>query len=337
MLADEVLAAANSPVDQAYHYAFSALGDAILRAKRFDLSPGVIVTANTVAKSSWKAQARALPLCRLPFEFTWMEWPGSDPSYAAFQEETNNPLAPAPQRVGVLVHTDESRQVGSMTFVWSHRQFGLNACPVGCFFDWRENGIEVGDVAKDLFREIGRPEIELQQRIIEQSKGMPQNKGTSDADLLEDRSRFGFNISPAFDGWAQATIQQQGSLPGPGTPLWRQWMGDIKGEPGKVRSIVLLLNARNLTEQQDVSAPERLNKQRMKSGKPPLAEHTTVRIKLSQALQQRAGLAGQREASRLHAVRGHFKMRNGKIYWWSDHVRGDASRGLARSSYKVEA
>jgi hypothetical protein len=337
MLADEILAAVNSPVDQVYYGAISMLGDAISRAKRFDLSPGVIVTAYTVAGSSLRAQIRALPLCRLPFEFVWMEWPGSDSSYASFQEKTDTALAPPPQRVGVLIHTDDSRQVGSMTFAWSHRQHGLNACPIGCFFDWRENGEEVGDVSRDLFRATGGSEEDLKRIIIEQNKGMPQIKATSDAQQLEDRSRFGFHVSPAFERWARATILQHGSLPGPGTPVWRQWMGDIKGEPGKVRSILMLLNSRNLTEQQDVPAPERLNKQRVKSGKLPLAEHTIVRIKLSHALQQRAGLAGQREASRLHAVRGHFKTRNGKLYWWSDHVRGDVSRGLADSSYKVDS
>lgn len=335
MLADEILAAANSPVDLAYHGAISVLGRAISQAKRFDLSPGVIVTANTVTQSSLSAQIRALPLCRLPFEFVWIEWPGSDSSYASYQENVDTMIAPPPQRVGVLINTDPSRQVGSMTFAWSHRQHGLNACPIGCFFDWRKESEEVGDVSRDLFRASGGSENELRHSILEQNKALPQNKKTSDAEQLEDRSRFGFHVSPAFDRWAQATVQQQGSLPGPGTQLWTNWMGDIKGEPGKVRSILMLMNSRNLIEQRDVPAPERLNKQRLKSGRPPLKDYTVIRIKLSHALQQRVGLAGQRDSSRLHAVRGHFKARNGKLFWWSDHVRGDASRGLAEGSYKI--
>ncbi len=85
MLADEILAAADSPADRVYTGALSALGIAIRQAKRFDLTPGIIVTANTISTSSFAAQLRVLPLCRLPFEFTWMEWPGADPVYDAYR------------------------------------------------------------------------------------------------------------------------------------------------------------------------------------------------------------------------------------------------------------
>jgi hypothetical protein len=112
MLADEILAATNSAADRTYLGAISALGSAIHRAKRFDLMPGVIVTANTIGSSSISAQLRALPLCRLPFEFTWLEWPGADPVYEAFQRNTITDATPAPHRMGVLIHADESRQKG---------------------------------------------------------------------------------------------------------------------------------------------------------------------------------------------------------------------------------
>jgi hypothetical protein len=198
MLADEILAAVNSPVDRVYTGAISALGIAIRQAKRFDLAPGVIVTANTVSSSSITAQLRALPLCRLPFEFVWMEWPGADPVYDAFQENNATAAAPRPHRMGVLIHTDESRQKGSMTFAWSHRQHGINACPLACFFDWRADGAKVEDVIHDLFRQSGRTEDDLRRTIIEQDRSLPQMKGSSESDVINSRSRFGFNISPGI-------------------------------------------------------------------------------------------------------------------------------------------
>lgn len=335
MLADDVIAAAGSPADRVYRGAFTALGDVIREAKRFDLTPGVVVTANMVCGSSIKAQLRALPLCRLPFEFVWIEWPGADPTYAPFQKETATELAPVPQRLGALIHTDASRQKGSMTFVWSHRHQGLNTCPVACFFDWREDAVEVPDAARDYHRKAGMSEEDLQRRIIEQSSAMPQLKGSSEADLLGDRYRFGFHISPAFNEWGKETVQETGGIPGPGTPLWKQWMGDIGGEPGIMRSVIMLLNTKNITQHADVAAPAKLNKQRMKGGKAPLLDHTTIRIKLSRALQDRAGGDGQRESTRLHAVRGHFKIRASGIYWWSDHIRGDVARGIAHGTYRI--
>jgi len=337
MLADEILAAVNSPVDRVYTGAISALGIAIRQAKRFDLVPGVIVTANTVSSSSITAQLRALPLCRLPFEFVWMEWPGADPVYDAFQDDNATAAAPRPHRMGVLIHTDESRQKGSMTFAWSHRQHGINACPLACFFDWRADGAKVEDVIHDLFRQSGRTEDDLRRTIIEQDRSLPQMKGSSESDVINSRSRFGFNISPAFRSWAGATVQRHGALPGPGTPEWKMWTSDIRGEPGIVRSILLLLNSRNLTHGEDVPAPERLNRQRAKTGKLPLLGHTKIRIKLSRALQQRAGEGRQREASRLHAVRGHFKVRASGVYWWSDFIRGDPTRGVIQGTYKIDA
>jgi hypothetical protein len=114
------------------------------------------------------------------------------------------------------------------------------------------------------------------------------------------------------------------------------WTSDIRGEPGVVRSILLLLNSKNLTHSEDTPAPERLNRQRAKAGRLPLLGHTKIRIKLSRALQQRAGEERQKEASRLHAVRGHFKVRASGVYWWSDFMRGDPTRGSLRGTYKID-
>ncbi|MBO0739165.1 MAG: hypothetical protein J2P48_21920, partial [Alphaproteobacteria bacterium] len=81
----------------------------------------------------------ALPLCRLPFELIWMEWPGSDPAYARFREDTVSELAPMPQRMGVLLQTDESTQAGIMTFAWLHRHapFELPVARAGSRFPGR--------------------------------------------------------------------------------------------------------------------------------------------------------------------------------------------------------
>jgi hypothetical protein len=97
MFADEISAASGTVPDRVYQGAFAALGKATGRAKRFDLTPGVIVTAHTVSGSSIKAQLRALPLCRLHFELVWLEWPGADPVYATFHSDTASEPASQPQ------------------------------------------------------------------------------------------------------------------------------------------------------------------------------------------------------------------------------------------------
>lgn len=48
-------------------------------------------------------------------------------------------------------------------------------------------------------------------------------------------------------------------------------------------------------------------------------------------LAARAGSASDRNSPRLHAVRGHFKVRKHGVYWWSDFMRGDPRRGSIRT------
>jgi hypothetical protein len=56
------------------------------------------------------------------------------------------------------------------------------------------------------------------------------------------------------------------------------------------------------------------------------------------ALAARAGMAGdERNPSRLHLVRGHFKIRASGVYWWSPHARGvtDPRTPIARQQRTV--
>ena len=94
-----------------------------------------------------------------------------------------------------------------------------------------------------------------------------------------------------------------------------------------LQSVILLLNSRNMTAAQAVPAPERLNRQRARKGRAPLLDYTTIRIKLSRSLAQRAGADSERSAARLHVVSGHFKVRKSGIFWWSDHARGESDPG----------
>jgi hypothetical protein len=71
----------------------------------------------------------------------------------------------------------------------------------------------------------------------------------------------------------------------------------------------------------------RLNRQRLRKGKTPLLDHAEVRLDLWANSGGRAReLAGIRESSRLHVVRGHMVRRGECMFWRRSHFRGDASR-----------
>lgn len=339
MLADTILAECGGRADAMLGGGITALAKSIQNAGRFDLAPGVIVSAYAVRRSSLKSQIRALSLCRLPFATTWFEWPGSDPVYKPFQEDTVSSDAPAPMRMGALVETDESRQRGVMTFAWSHRNIGLSICPLAASFDWRGNAEEVPDVELDGWRQSGLSELQINERIFTRFRNgtaVQSLRGVSNDELVQERRRVGVIWSPVMDGFARMIIGSQGALPGPGTPEWSMWGGNLSGEPNSLQCVILLLNSRNATEATQVDLSAKLNKARLRSGKPPLLDHTTIRIKLSRAMTARAGSGTQREATRFHVVRGHPKIRKSGVFWWSDHGRGDPARGSVDQTYRVD-
>lgn len=337
MLANEILAATGGLTDRSSFGAITRIAKLVSGAKRFDLSPGVIRTALTVSQSPLSGQIRALPLCRFPFQKTWFEWPGSDPIYEEFQEKRAAAYAPPPKRVGVLVETDESRQRGRMTFAWSHPFVSeISASPLSCVFDFRRDGEAVPDVAWELARASGMAESAIRELAVHDTRKLSVGRQTSDDDIVRERARWGIGPSPYFDELYQALLRVRGALPGPGTPEWRQMADDIKGEPGKVRSLVILLNSRNLTREEYQPVPEKLNKARAKQGKSPLLDYTKILIRLSHGLEKRVGAGDSRNGVRLHAVRGHLKIRKSGVFWWSDHLRGDPSKGMASGSYIID-
>ena len=341
MLADTVIAERDGLLDRVTGGSVTALARAIQRARRFDLAPSVIASAYAVRKSPITSQIGALSLCRLPFTTTWFEWPGSDPVYRPFQENTTSATTPAPSRVGALVETDESQQCGVMSFAWTHQVNGLSICPLAATFDWRENPDALEDLELTSWRHMGLTEAQIDERILNNFRTLPSApslKGASDDELVLDRRRTGVVWSPVMEGYGRMLAQQQGARPGPGTPEWQAWDGDLAGEPNSLRCVILLLNSRNVTSAEHVEPPEKLNKARVRSGKAPLLDHTTIRIKLSRAMAARAGSSGdvQREAARLHLVRGHPKIRKTGVFWWSPHPRGDQTRGVVDQSYRLD-
>jgi len=338
MLADIILAAVGSGQDRLVCGGITALAQVIRRAARFDLAPGMIASAQTVKDSPLSTQLKALPFCRFPFERTWFEWPGADILY---QRNERDDLS-SPKRVGCLVVTDASRQRGTMTFTWVHStnwiQSAVSICPLSVTFDWTENAGEVYDLGHDLRLNNGlMTEKELQETIVEQTRQQRLSaiRNTSDENILADRMRFGHVWCSFLKKWGDQIVQAQGALPGPGTREWLRWEQDLRGEPGIIRAVVMLLNSRNAVHSEHVGDFDQLNKKRARNGKPPLLDYTTVRIKLSQALAARAASTGHRDSSRLHAVRGHFKVRSSGVYWWSDHQRGDHTRGTISHTYQV--
>jgi hypothetical protein len=309
MLADDLIAVVGSPVDTLYCGAFGELAKRLRTAQRFDLSPEVMRSAFTVAQSPIGGQLRALSLCKLPFRQAWFEWPGG---YAGVPSGRTD-FAPVPKRMGALVETDESLQRGSIVYAWRH-DGGENICPLAVTFDWRAAGAEPLDDLTSANRWHLRATDADWRDLAEK---FPRVRNSAREDVVADNSRFGVVFNPIMQTFIDRAPPAGANL------LLNAASKDIEGEPTLLRAAVMLLNSRNLAEYQPRPIAAKLNHARAKNGKPALLDYTHVRIRLSRALGERAGMAADpRAPSRLHLVRGHFKVRATGVYWWAPFARG---------------
>jgi hypothetical protein len=312
MLADDLIAASGSRFDTMYCGAFTTLAARLRTAQRFDLSPEVMRSAFTIAHSSISGQLRALSLCRLPFRQAWFEWPGG---FAGVPSERTDIIAPVPKRLGALVETDASLQRGTIVYAWRHNgDDNTNICPLAVTFDWRAEGAEPLDDLTAMKRwHLTATDAEW----ADLAARYPRVRNSARADVVADNSRFGVVINPMMQTFLDLAPPRGFDL------LMNAASKDIEGEPTLLRAALMLLNSRNLAEYQPRPIAAKLNHARAKHGKPALLGYTHVRIKLSRALGERAGMAADpRAPSRLHLVRGHFKIRATGVYWWAPFARG---------------
>jgi hypothetical protein len=312
MLADDVLAAAGTLDDRLYRGAFTALAGQVRAAQRFDLSPEVMQSAFTIAHSAIGAQLRALPLCKLPFQRTWFEWPGG---FAGVPSQRTDTYALVPKRLGALVEVDASMQRGSMAYAWIHPEQGVNLCPLMVTFDWRADAEPVPDITDhQAWHQDATDEV-----WADMAARFPRVANSRREDVVADNLRFGLIVNPIM----QSFVDIASSKPRAYQLLMNAAGKDIEGEPTMLRAAIMLLNSRNLAEHEPRPTPPKLNAARARRGKPPLLSYTHVRVRLTRALAARAGMAADaRQPSRLHLVRGHFKIRATGVYWWSPFARG---------------
>ncbi len=328
MLADSVIEACGGPADRVFKGAVTALARDLRQAARFDLTQGVMLSAQVVHESAVGARTSALPLCRLPFGITWFEWPTQFLS----EDTPYDRSAPVSRRRGALVTVDDTRQRGTMSWAWSRSgaRSDVHLCPLSVTFDWRYEFGPVEDLVEAVYRRLGLIKALAQDLgLRDLQKRTPGLQRIPVAELNEDRDRLGIVWSPYMRPYAEAYERLRGPID-PRHVLWQSAIEDITGEPGMLQSIVLLINSRNLTAAENVTISRRLNLQRTRKGRQPLLDYTKIQIKLSRALYPRAGGSGEQSPSRMHIVRGHFKVRKNGIYWWSDHARGDPLQGTVR-------
>jgi hypothetical protein len=322
VLADDLISAVGTADDRLFLGAFGRLAPLLRQAQRFDLAPEVIHSAHAVTASPIKSQLAALSLSRLPFTTTWFEWPGMllgyPPGYAS------RPDLYVAKRVGALIRVDASLQRGDMIFAHATPdRRHVVVMPLMILFDFRETpGPLPNPLGMRSLHDVLTAE-ELAAYIAKR----PASKTDTLADLRALSLRFGFAPNPLTKEYIATRMVAKD---------YQDVVNDIQVLPWLLRAVIMLLNSRNLTAAETRPIAPRLNHARAKSGKTPLLDYTHIRISLSHALAARAGeAADSRNPTRLHLVRGHFKVRRTGIYWWSPFTRGNPAFGSVQQTRHV--
>jgi hypothetical protein len=331
MLADELLAARGAPED--WGGIITNVAKVVEKAQRFEPSDDVVAAANNLCMNRPSSLVEMQRFCRLPFANTWFEWKAGR------------------IRKGCLLETDleTAPQGGFATWVWAYEEHGrrtVEVNPLGVMFDWSD-GFTMPEQMRKYFRSLGNDSYTSLSHdgaadMMRNNLHVKQAWGrySSNEDEIEALVKLDASVAVFPSGHAITMLQQLDARVSMAEqqPFMQQWNEYLTGEPPFIRAVVTLLNCKNGLTHEPASRSDKVNKHRIKSGKPPLLDYVTTRLAISPAQQRRADAQGiDRQTARQHLVRGHLKTIRGNLYWWSPHLRGDPLRPVVRQGYMVKA
>jgi hypothetical protein len=334
------------------------------------MSDDVVRACAELVNSKPSTLNAALPICRLPYNSMWIEYHGG---VNADINKRDPKTAPIPDRQGFLIEgpPEYLGRVGYATLAWVHKDlqeragFAPFTSPFAIYFDWREDGDvrEIIRAAHRIFLEKF-PNSDLERHalagVIEWMEKIFLGKSQHDEVKRFFMIRHGWQKYVKDEKEIEAMRQAENHMlaglsphgvqlilqmtmatfannnPDAARSIMSNWLADIQGEGVFMECFLAMLNSRNCIEREPVDL-SRLNKARHKRGRRPLLSYTKTKIVLSRTQARTAHARGwDREAARLHLVRGHFKIRRTGVYWWTSFTRGDPRRGeLKRQEYEV--
>lgn len=329
MLADLVQSFPTSPIYRSLHPAqrviYDHLATRVREAQRFVLQRDATLTIHSISETSPKRFLSALGVCRLPFPIMWVEFPYQDrvdwTKDAAKRGlvVVSHADASPPSRLGFLIEQEDDKgEVLSILPVWTHHGTEVSTGYMAFRIDVREDFT------------IAQKEVENIRRGCEWQVANPPDGPGGFAKFLRKPDEF--------EAVVQLEARIRPFIPPFIMPLWNNMADvnpaavekmadlarfDLRSEWRFALALLVTLNSRNVINFGQVEDYAKLNKARVKSGKPPLLPHREIRLSLSSAMRRRATLStGQYDSLQEHIVIGHWKVRKSGVFWWSPHMRG---------------
>lgn len=251
-------------------------------------------------------------LLRAPAESLWVEWRHEPWQRAVRQCGLPGAAAvpPSGARYGMWVRALPDGRRGLLRTFWSATAQDVVASSVEAYFDF---DTAAGEEPEPLEGAVGS--------CVALGEG-----GREDEDVIGRCFRFRYERS-----WAQ--YYASGDLSREQrSALWRHAVSTVAMDVPMLLAFFLLLATRNALPQR-AQTFARLNRRRLRRGKPPLLEHIEVRVPMLPEYRQvpRGEPKSTRMSPRLHHVRGHLVRRGGLIFWRVPHLRGNARAGSVRT------
>lgn len=288
---------------------------------------------------------KALPLCKLPYDSIWIEYPGS------IKVQDSGKGKPA-ERIGFLVKSFSS-DTWLIHLFWSFRNGEVHTSFFSMSYSkdtFKRSAVmkslintpAVQDVAKSLgvSSETLRQNMNRMLNCADDSsiaylRTIGVNSSTEFASASELNEKFIPIPNPYFIPLfthAEEKLGAKGMTTWIASELQPQSANDWMGEQSALLSFIALLNSRNMCKSEVVESKRKNNRLKRITGD----MHIYRRLQLKLSTKKYASSAdGQPSLIRAHAVRGHFKVRKSGIYWWSDFMRGSLDVGTVDKEYSL--
>jgi hypothetical protein len=280
---------------------------------RYVLSDDLTDLCADLAYSKGARTVACADLLHVPAETLWVEW-CNEPWQQALSRYgfpiVRNDLDWSGRR-GALIRADPRGRRGTIRTFWSEGgECEVLASSVEAYFDF---DTPAGETPEPYDRSSGEA-------------GRIYDPEQMDDDVLGRCFRFRYEHS-----WSE--YYRRAAMTAPQREaVWRFCLGTIAMDVPMLLAFFLLLATRGGLPQQRHD-PERLNRQRGRSGKPRILDHIEVRAPILPEYHDGGPLsgAGLRRHPRLHHVRGHLVRRGSRIFWRMPHLRGRARAGAVRA------
>ena len=301
----------------------------IAKAQKFVLGPEFAAVADALS-SDYTGLAKAFEHCRLPFKEMWIEVVAAErPNFMA--SELQIPEAQVrPKRVGFLLTATRADLSAWKAHIFWSTDLGCSCAALAMNFDMTRPLSSIDRLPSEEEERATRSKFLLLKQNIQIHPGWDGATESVRIAMLQHTDPtapdYGIMYPPRDlqDDEIERFYHMLGELA----------RSDWAGETGYILAVIGLLNARNAVETQAVDQT-RLNKARIKRGKPPLFEHKILKITHRRMTRPDGDSAGRSDYApmREHFVRGHFKTRRTGIFFWHPHVRGHLKRGRIEKEY----